>query len=57
MKRLLLITFVFFSSWVFPHSIDEPNMVLRHWHNKKDSSTLIGSFSLIKNNLVYILYG
>ena len=54
MKRLLTIAFALLSFWVFPHSIDEPNIVLKHWYNKKDSSTIIGSFSLMKNNIVYI---
>lgn len=54
MKKIILVLVCLFGSSMYSHTINYGNQILRHWNVKKEHRYVDGSFSMIKNGMVYI---
>lgn len=54
MKKILTIVICLISISIYSHTINYENQVLRHWNIQKEHQFIDGSFSMMKNNMVYI---
>ena len=54
MNKIFLLLICLLSNFVFSHTINYDNIVLRHWSIQKEHQFIDGSFSMIKNGTVYI---
>ena len=54
MKKTITIIVCVFSLFVSAHTINYENQILRHWNIQKEHQFIDGSFSMMKNGLVYI---
>ena len=54
MKKAFLFLSLLFSISIFSHTINYENQILRHWNIQNEHFQLDGSFSMMKNGMVYI---
>jgi len=54
MKNLQLLLLFLCCNIIFAHTINYQNQVLKHWNIEKQHTSVDGSFSLLKNGIVYI---
>ena len=54
MNKIFLLLICLLSNFVFSHTINYDNIVLRHWSIQKEHQFIDGSFSMMKNGIVYI---
>jgi hypothetical protein len=54
MKKILTIAICLISISIYSHTINYENQVLRHWNIQKEHQFIDASFSMMKNNMVYI---
>ena len=54
MKKAIVIIVCMISLYATAHTINYQNQVLRHWTIQKEHLFVDGSFSMMKNNMVYI---
>lgn len=54
MKKIALLLICFVSNFMFSHSINHDNIVLRHWSVQKHDKHIDGTFMMFKNGTVFI---
>jgi hypothetical protein len=54
MKKIILILICLLSNFVFSHTINYDNIVLRHWSIQKEHKFIDGTFMMFKNDTVFI---
>lgn len=54
MKKITLLLFCLICNFVFSHTINYDNIVLRHWSIEKEHQFIDGSFMMYKNGTVFI---
>ena len=54
MKKITLLLICFASNFMFSHTINYDNIVLRHWSIEKEHQFIDGSFMMYKNGTVFI---
>jgi hypothetical protein len=54
MKKALTIVICLLSISIYSHTINSENQILRHWNITKEHQIIDGSFSMLKNGIVYI---
>ena len=54
MKKITLLLVCLFSNYIFSHTINYENIILRHWSIQKDHKCIDGSFMMFKNGIVFI---
>lgn len=54
MKKITLLLICFASNFMFSHSINQDNIVLRHWSVQKHHKHIDGTFMMFKNGSVFI---
>jgi hypothetical protein len=54
MKKNIAVIVCLVGISIYSHTINYQNQVLRHWNIKKEQQYVDGSFSMLKNGLVYI---
>lgn len=54
MKKITLVLFCLIGNFVFSHTINYENVVLRHWSIEKEHQFIDGTFMMYKNGTVFI---
>ena len=54
MKKIILLLICLIGNFVFSHTINYENVVLRHWSIEKEHKFIDGSFMMYKNGVVFI---
>ena len=54
MKKITLLFICLLSNFVFSHTINYDNIVLRHWSIQKEHKCIDGTFMMLKNGTVFI---
>ena len=54
MKNLNLLLLILSCNFIFSHTINSDNSNLRLWKLQKENKIIEGSFSMLKNNSIYI---
>ena len=54
MKQITLLLICLLSNFVFSHTINNDNFVLRHWSIQKEHKYIDGTFMMFKNGIVFI---
>ena len=54
MKKITLLLICLIGNFVFSHTINYENFVLRHWSIEKEHKFIDGSFMMCKNGVVFI---
>ena len=54
MNKIFLLLICLLSNFVFSHTINYDNIVLRHWNIQKEHKFIDGTFMMFKNGTVFI---
>ncbi len=54
MKKITLLLICLLSNFMFSHTINYDNIVLRHWSIQKEHNCIDGTFMMLKNGTVFI---